>query len=361
MSLTSLRSRACPTAALIAGVLLAQSPASAAAATRTKAEKPQQAVVMWDDTRLKAKPVVTDETVATANCGDMVTLTGRRYKDWLRVKGGSAEGWLTERNVVSLHAPGAAARLLVAARDIEEPPPSRYGQPPLLNALALYSRFLQFFPNSEYEAFTLYRYGQVADRLAAEARRKADQELSPEEKRSDTGLMSWNGLDEYKKWGLNFSLDHLGGEYRYDGQVYARILKDHPRSPWADNAAYALLKLSRADEWEGFPDGPLAELPKWQAFLRKYPASELAPKVLLEIGYLDRVLHEVHSHEKNFVSPAKANKYRRAAIDVFGKIRRQFPGTEFAARAEKNLAELSEGRNVYLMLPYSALHHSVPR
>jgi len=346
---------------LVVGGVLAQSQVSAADATKAKAEKPQQAIVICDVTRLAAKPDVRAEAVASANCGDVITLLGDRYKDWLRVQTANTVGWLDEGLIVPLHAPAAPARLLVAARDTEEPPPSRYGQPPLLNALALYSRFLQFFPKSEYEGFALYRYGQLADRLAVEATKKADQELRREAKRSDAALMGWKGLDQYKKWGLKFSPDHLGGEYRYDGQVYARILKDHPRSAWADNAAYALLRLSRAIEWEGFPEGPLAELPKWQGFLRKYPESELAPLAQLEIGYLNRVLHEIYSYEKKFASPTKARKYRQAAVGVFGRIRRQYAGTEFAAQAEKDLAELSQGRNVYLMLPYSQRHIQQPQ
>jgi hypothetical protein len=65
--------------------------------------------------------------------------------------------------------------------------------------------------------------------------------------------------------------------------------------------------------------------------------------------YLNRVLHEIYSHSaEGFADPGKAERHLEAARTLCDRIRRELPRTIFAARAERHLAELAEGRHVYL-------------
>ena len=81
--------------------------------------------------------------------------------------------------------------------------------------------------------------------------------------------------------------------------------------------------------------------------VKTYSPGALRPVALLESGYLNRALHEIYSVNPHFIDPQEASRHRLAARQAYCIVRRQFPGTEFAARAAKNLAELAEGRNVY--------------
>ena len=316
---------------------------------RTALDRADQGVVL-SEMRVKDKPGLDSKVLVIANCGDLVTVLGPRERRQLRVRAGDVVGWMYTSGVVELSAPGADARLLVAAHEKEMPSPwSR--EPDHLAALALYSRHIEFFPDSRYTALALYRFGQMGDRLAVEATREAKQQLSQEQKRYDRSYTNWEGLEKYTKWGLTLDYSHLGGHYFYGGAAYRRIVEEHADSKWADEAAFGLLKLvrERVGEWEGWPREPLKELDLWREFVKKYPRSELKPKALLEMVYLNRALYEIRSHSaQGFADPQKAKQHLEGARKLCETIQREFPRTIFAGQAEKNLAELAEGSHVYL-------------
>lgn len=311
-------------------------------------DRADQAVVLWE-MRVTETAALRAKVVATVDCGEMVTVLGPREERKARVKANGATGWVHLEGLVELSAPGADARLLAAAHEKEMP--SHWSrEPEHLAALALYSRHMEIFPDSEYAALALYRFGQAADRLAVEAIREAEQQLTQEQRAYDRAYTDWQGLEKYAKWGLTFDYSHLGGYYFHGGAVYRKVAERHGDSEWADNAAFRLLELvgEQGGGWEGHPQEPLKKLDLWAEFVRKYPRSELKPEALLEMVYLNRVLHEIHSHSTaGFADPGKAERRLEAARTLCDTVRREFPSTIFAARAERHLAELAEGRHVY--------------
>jgi len=312
-------------------------------------DRADQAVVLWG-MRVEEKRGLDSQVLATVNCADLVTVLAQPERGHSLVKAGDAVGWVHASGLVELSAQGADARLLLAAHEKEQPlHPSH--EPDHLAALALYSRHLELFPDSEYAAFALYRFGQTADRLAAEATKDAERQLTREQKRYDACHTEWEGLKKYTEWGLTLDYSHLGGHYFYGGAAYRRIVEEHARSEWGDDAAFRLLRLARerVGEWEGWPQEPLKELGLWTEFVNQYPRSELRPQALLEMVYLNRVLHEIHSHSaQGFADHEKAKRHLEEARKLCKSIQGGFPRTIFAARAEKNLAELAEGGHVYL-------------
>lgn len=306
--------------------------------------------VVMSEMRIWDQPGLDSKVLVTVHCGDLVTVLGPRERSRVRVKADDVIGWMYTSGLVALSTQGADARLLQAAHEKEQPPNPLH-EPDHLAALALYSRHIEFFPDSEYAAFALYRFGQMGDRLAAEATKEAKRQLPREQERWDASSTDWEGLQKYTEWGLTLDYSHLGGHYFYGGAAYRRIVEKHARSEWADDAAFRLLKLvrERVGEWEGWPQEPLKELDLWTEFVEKHPRSELKPQALLEMVYLNRVLHEIHSHSaEGFADPEKAKRHLEEARKLCKSIQRGFPRTIFAARAEKNLAELAEGGHVYL-------------
>lgn len=322
----------------------------AAEANPAKEVKPPRGVVIRDTTDIrvqsdKSRPGA--RKLGTLGCGEVVHMLGEREGLQVKVQARGLTGWVYEDRVVSLSGSCPAARLMIAAREWEEPKFPARGRNDLF-ALALYSRLLELFPDSRYRPLALWRFGQIGERLAVEATKRAEKELTAKEKQSDESFIHWKGLDRYQRWGLGVEFSHLGHTYYHAGDAYRKIVKEHPNSEWADNAAYELLRLRRAHQpWEGRPKGPRQQSASWTEFSRKYPRSELKPNALVEMVYLNRVLHEIYCHSYEFADPAKARDHRKAAEELCQSVMREFPGSEHAARAENHLAELADGRKLY--------------
>jgi len=270
----------------------------------------------------------------------------------------SVRGLIPRAAVVMLSDPAAAAKLLAAAWGYEQPglAPDR---PNDLAALWLYDCLRERFPDSKYAPLAFYRYGQVADRLAIQASRELNQAVealkaSPGSPKvlDETVLRPLEDkvLSRYAARGLKLSWSHLGGNCYYDGEVYRTLVNRFPRSAWADNAAFALLRRGEhLGGWEGWPTQPLKELGVWREFMVKYPKSELLPEAHLQIVCLDRALHEIYSFpQSEFRDAKKAAQHRQAAEDECRAILREYPGTVAAAQAEKHLAEMTEGIHIYI-------------
>lgn len=340
-------------------LLLTPSWASDADSAEASGKTEKQAVVIWKDLGVTQTRDFRSPTVAEMHSGDIVRVLGPRWKRMFQVEARGVKGWVSGADVVVLHGPHADARLLVAARNIEAPKywfdPPNYGA-----AIALYSRLVESFPRSPYRPLALYRIARCAEKVAAEETRTVQEEwvarseewtAQPPGTRSDPAPSEREELRELAKWGVNFRLHHFGGHYYYLGDAYRTILREHGKSAWADEAAFALLKV-RLGEWEGHPEGPLEELDQWIEFTKKYPQSDLLAQALLEQVYLNRVLYEIYSWPPGqppgqFTHEQKASERRSAAENLCRRIVREFPATEFVAKAEDALAELAEGRNVY--------------
>jgi hypothetical protein len=333
-------------------LLLLAGSASGAESAAVSRQTGKRAVVIWGDMRIHMTRDPMSAPVATPRCGDLVRMLGPRWKSQFQFEGDGVVGWASGKGVVVLATPHADARLLVAARNMEAP--KHWAQPPNYEAaIALYSRLAALFPRSPYRPLALYRIGQCAEQVAAEASRKKSQEEAAkgQRERFDPTPPGRIELGDIGKWGVTFRWAHLGGHYYYPGDAYRRILREHGNSEWADEAAFALLKLTPTEvgEWEGFPEGALRDLDHWVGFTKRYPHSDVTPQALLEQVYLNRVLYEIYSKPTGqFADRQKASRRRSAAENLCRRISREFPGTEFAAEAEDALADLAEGRNAYL-------------
>jgi len=330
--------------------------------SRVGREEPGRALVIWDDLRVAdvspVPPGTPEKTLARARCGDILLTLGEYRRGRLRVQLDGVTGWAFANGVVDLSDPAADARLLAAAFDFESP--GHWARDPNYGAaIALYSRHLELFPESQYRPLARYRFGQVADCLAVEATKAIRQAESAERADSSRGdearleAVESEQLRKYERWGLVLKRSHLGGQCYYGGEAYRAVLAEYPQSQYADEASYQLLKLEREEvgEWEGHPEGPFEELRHWQAFLERYPGSDLRPKALLQVLYLQRVLYEIYlqSPTAEVRDESAAREHGEAAQELARRIMREYPGTRYAAEAETGLSELQHGEHVYIL------------
>jgi len=307
--------------------------------SRPSTAKGTKAVVVWEVEVRTSDRTPPREVLARLQAGDLIYFLGEERRRSSHVRADDVEGWATSAGLIVLSAPGADARLLTAAQEREHPREGGGDLPNDLAALALYRRLRELFPQSSYAPLALYRYGQIAERLAVRATNEA---YEPRDE---------GALAKYRKWGLTFEDSHLGGSFYYGGDAYRELVSRHPRSEWADDAAFRLLKIHRwlGAGWEGGPTEPIKELKLWQQYLGRYPRTNSRPEALLEMVYLNRALFEIYQHRSlGFSDPRKARIHRQEAERLCRQVEQEHRGTEFAAQARKHLAELGAGQRVYL-------------
>jgi hypothetical protein len=210
------------------------------------ASGPRSAVVI--DERLSAlrdAPGFDAAPVRRLGRGRAVQLTGaRRAADgatFVQVAVTSrTRGWVQSESLASPARAGDDERLLRLARGSE-------GFDRIERARIL----LETFPRSPLRAAALALLAEAAESAAARLTRAASRRLDAREMEANgapahTYFQNFNGLDRYRRQGVNFNFDRAARQYRYDGAAWREIVARHPRSPEAEQARERLARLGAA-------------------------------------------------------------------------------------------------------------------
>lgn len=101
--------------------------------------------------------------------------------------------------------------------------------------------FLEMFVSSPHRPAVLLilgdEAGKAADRLSRDAIRRLDiKEMEASSAPVQSFFMNFNGLDRYRRQGVNFTFDPDKKKYLYDGTAWREILQRYPKSPEAEDA-----------------------------------------------------------------------------------------------------------------------------
>lgn len=101
--------------------------------------------------------------------------------------------------------------------------------------------FLDTFPRSPLRPAALLLLAEAAEAAAARLSRDAARRLDAREMEAGGApahsyFLNFNGLDRYRRQGVNFTFDRAGRQYAYDGACWREILRRHPQSPEAARA-----------------------------------------------------------------------------------------------------------------------------
>lgn len=104
--------------------------------------------------------------------------------------------------------------------------------------------------------------------------------MSPDERLYANGKI-WFDYSFYKRWfRYSWPMENLEQAFVY----YRTLLKEYPKSAWADNAAYDMLHYKdyrQQDSSDDLPEGNLSEAYEaFNQFLQQYPDSECSSKVI---------------------------------------------------------------------------------
>ena len=238
--------------------------------------------------------------------GDTVTIDG--YKgDTIVVRRESGSGTLLKGVLIDLGQEVAEEQLFVYARGY-------YDVHAYVQAGRLLVHFLHFFAGSRFYEEALFYKGLAFEALAR------------------------NGSIEEPLSGI--AMNEKTGHHYYAGISYKHLLEQFPDSPYAARAAYRLHLCLRAahEPWDKSIDVVVRDLNALESFLAHYQEFDERSAVLLEIGYVNRVLYELSNDVQ----------YRTAAEKTFKTVIDVYPSTVHEASARVHLYELEQGIPIYL-------------
>lgn len=111
--------------------------------------------------------------------------------------------------------------------------------------------FLENFPRSIFRPAILLLLGDLIEESAQKLSRDAKRHFESEETRASGAplysfYLSYNGLDRYRRLGVNFALDRAANQFHYDGASWREIIEKHPHAAEAVEARKRLTTLNLA-------------------------------------------------------------------------------------------------------------------
>lgn len=276
----------------------------------------QEAGTVIRETPMYISPDVNAQRVAIVTRGRDVALVSERSniggKSWARVfvkveVGLTSEkdisGWIESRFLVTPATPGADQIIFGEAADSEYQAEQRGGRRHAgEDAMRLYYRLYQYFPNSPLAGEALWRAADIRWQLekAGVIQRPSSRELSPD---------------------LRTQIDDT---------LMKEVRKKFPRSKWADLAAYDMIDNKICFDWKGEASCPEKESDIYEKYAHEFPQSPKAAEALYNAAYRQAALVDIY---KSYHQQDKAERARSKALALIQEITTRFPDGDWRLRA----------------------------
>ncbi|MGB8885768.1 MAG: hypothetical protein WCC87_03545 [Candidatus Korobacteraceae bacterium] len=215
-------------------------------------------------------------------------------------------GWIEDKGVITTTTPDGDKILFGEAFDCEMEASHRDGRRGAAqDALRLYARIAEYFPNSPLAAESLYRAADIRWQIDA-----ADIASRPSAKLRDPDLRAQ--IDE----------DHM-----------RQVMKKFPRTKWADLAAYHLIENKLCGEWEALAKCPEMEAAIYLKYADEHPQSPKAPEALYKAAWRYSALIAIYQTDNQ---QKKADDSAARSLSVAKKLIAQYPNdTDWSNRGER--------------------------
>src|SRR6201993_1459877 len=230
--------------------------------------------------------------------------------DWVHVEAllgpeKTVSGWILDKGVVRATMPDGDKIVFGEAVACEDEASRRHGRRDAdKDALRLYYRVYDLFPNSPLAGQALYRAADIRWQVE-----RADVMSRPSAKERDPGLREGMNEDWMKE-----------------------VMKKFPGSKWADLAAYHLIENKLCGEWQGTSKCPEKEADHYEKYAADRPGSPAAPEALYLAGQRGAALVDIYKTDQK---RKKAEEPKARAIALTQKIVQQYPQSDWAARAQR--------------------------
>jgi hypothetical protein len=243
-------------------------------------------------------------------------------RDWLKVEANLTEertitGWILGKGVVQASTPNGDRILFGEAVDSEDQASQRHGRRDAAqDALHLYYRVYDLFPNSPIAGESLYRAADIRWQIE-----KADVMSRPSAREKEAYLRE--GMNE---------------------DFMRQVMKKFPGTKWADLAAFHLIENKLCGDWQGSSKCPEKEAEMYGKYANERPQSPAVAEALYDAAWRFSALIEIYKTEEQ---PKKSEQSKTKAIALAQKVATQFPQSDWGARAQRLLFLIDQGVPTY--------------
>ena len=203
-------------------------------------------------------------------------------------------GWIPDKGFITTATPDGDKIIFGEAFDSEMEASKRAGRKgAALDAMRLYARIPEYFPQSPLAAEAAYRAADIRWQIEA-----ADAATRPSSKARDPQL-----------------------RYQIDEDHMRQVMKKFPRTKWADLAAYHLIDNKLCGEWEAQAKCPELEAALYMKYVDEHPQSPKAPEALYRAAWRYSALIEIYNTDN---APKKAEESATRSLNAAKKLVAQY-------------------------------------
>jgi hypothetical protein len=243
-------------------------------------------------------------------------------RDWVHIQAMLTEekmltGWIFDKGMVRTSTPDGDKIVYGAAADAEDEASRRHGRKGAdQDALRLYYRVYDLFPNSTYAGEGLYRAADIrwqVERLDVMSRGSAREQSS------------------YLREGMN-------------EEWMREVMKKFPGTRWADLAAFRLLENKVCGDWQGATKCPEKESSMYEKYTDEHPRSPAAAQSLYQAAWRQAVLVDMFKTDEN---KKKADEARARALAITQRLVKEYPESDWSVRAQTLMFLVQGGVPIY--------------
>jgi hypothetical protein len=215
-------------------------------------------------------------------------------------------GWVQDKGVVRASTPKGDGILYGEAADSEDQASRRRGRRGAAqDAMRLYRRVYDYFPNSPLAAQSLYRAADIRWQI---------------EKEDVMSRPSAKTKEAYLREGMNEEWMKL-------------VTKKYPGTRWADMAAFQLIDNKLCGDWQGSSKCPNKEADLYEKYAKEHAGSPVAAQALYNAAWRQSALIEIYKTEEQ-AKKSEESKNRAIALaqQIVGQYAQQ---TDWVARAQR--------------------------
>jgi outer membrane protein assembly factor BamD (BamD/ComL family) len=302
------------------GILLPAAAACLLSGAAAAQSAPPERCVLIREAYVYLSPDTTSAKVATVQRGREVAILAKSH-EWVQVFAMAprqqVSGWMLDKGIVRPTDPQGDRVLFGEAVDSEAEASRRNGRKDAAqDALRLYYRVAEYFPNSPLAAEAAYRSADirwqidkedVSSRASAHAQKPSDRAQIDEDAMRD-------------------------------------VIKKYPHTPQAELAAYHLIENKLCGDWLGEPKCPERESELYEKYAREHPQSPKAAEALYNAAWRQATLIDIYRTSEE---PKKTEGARAKAAALCQRLIAQYPQTDWALRATRLQYMIQQGISVY--------------
>jgi len=279
---------------------------------------PAERAIMVRETYIYIMPDQTSTRMANLRLGQEVAIL-ERSREWLHITqvDGNVTGWIVDKGVVRASTPEGDKIVFGAAADSEVEATRRYGRKGAdKDAMRLYRRVAEYFPQSPLAGEALYRAADIRWQLEA-----IDVSTLPSAKERNPIFRQL--IDE--DW-------------------MREVIKKFSGTKWADLAAYHLIENKICGDWAGDTKCPEKESEIYEKYVREHPQSPKAAEALYQAAWRQSALIQMYKDDGN---AGRSSGARNKATALARQVASQYPQTDWGARAQTLLYMIEQDIPTY--------------